>query len=79
MQQEKERRNEKGMELMQAILVEIFNGNVDKMYDILYKNNPHIWAYGDTNEQRVKNYCMYNYDSVFRMFMKKKNKHSFRH
>ena len=54
MQQEKERRNEKGMELMQAILVEIFNGNIDKMYDILYKNNPHIWAYGDTNEQRVK-------------------------
>lgn len=72
MQQEKERRNEKGMELMQAILVEIFNGNIDKMYDILYKNNPHIWAYGDTNEQRVKNYCMYNYDGVFGMFMKKK-------
>lgn len=43
MQQEKERRNEKGMELMQAILVEIFNGNIDKMYDILYKT---ILIYG---------------------------------
>lgn len=27
---------------------------------------------GDTNEQRVRNYCMYNYDGVLRMFMRKK-------
>lgn len=46
MQQERERRNEKGTELMQVILVEVFNGDIDKMYDILYEKNPHIWAYG---------------------------------
>ena len=72
MQQERERRNEKGIELMQAILVEIFNGDIDKMYGILYKENPHVRAYGDTNEQRIRNYCLYNYDKVLRMFMRKK-------
>lgn len=27
---------------------------------------------GGTNEQRIKNYCMYNYDKVLRIFMRKK-------